>query len=304
MSRQKRAGRFVAYSDSNGSNLPDVPQVLASKRPAVVLAWVILLVEPAMAADLHVGSGQDHATVQAAVAAATDGDVVLVHEGTYREAVVIDDLDIEIAGVGEVSEVILESDAEDGFLTFSGASVCTVRDVTSDGLWAGRAMTLSEVSFVTVEGIVTVHTSASAGGAIEVGTASDLTVRHASFGPSAASGVGGQILATASSALHVYDSHFEQSSAGADGGSITVNGASLEVYGATFISNSASSGGAVSCRNTDQCIVHDSVFTANTALAGGGGLASDKATGVSLEGNVFCSNATTSNNKKGGALLL
>ncbi|MFT4176905.1 MAG: nitrous oxide reductase family maturation protein NosD [Luteolibacter sp.] len=40
---------------------------------------------PLMAAELHVGPGQPHATVTAAVEAASPGDVIKVHSGVYRE---------------------------------------------------------------------------------------------------------------------------------------------------------------------------------------------------------------------------
>jgi hypothetical protein len=39
------------------------------------------------AADLHVGSGQTYSTVQDAVNAASSGDVIIIHAGTYREVV-------------------------------------------------------------------------------------------------------------------------------------------------------------------------------------------------------------------------
>ena len=39
----------------------------------------------ANAADVHVGSGQTHATVAAAVSAANANDTIIIHEGTYTE---------------------------------------------------------------------------------------------------------------------------------------------------------------------------------------------------------------------------
>ncbi len=44
----------------------------------------------ANAANRHVGPGQTYATVQAAVDAASSGDVIIIHAGTYREEVNID----------------------------------------------------------------------------------------------------------------------------------------------------------------------------------------------------------------------
>ncbi len=41
----------------------------------------------ANSAELHVGSGQPYSTVQAAVDAASSGDIIVIHQGTYREEV-------------------------------------------------------------------------------------------------------------------------------------------------------------------------------------------------------------------------
>jgi len=42
------------------------------------------------AAERHVGSGQTYSTIQEAVDASSPGDIIIVHEGVYREQVVID----------------------------------------------------------------------------------------------------------------------------------------------------------------------------------------------------------------------
>jgi hypothetical protein len=73
---------------------------------ATVLALVSLST-PASASTLHVGDGHAFATIQSAVNAASTGDTVLVHQGTYQESVVIDDSRItELMLVGVNNEVI------------------------------------------------------------------------------------------------------------------------------------------------------------------------------------------------------
>lgn len=55
---------------------------------------VLLHASTALAADRHVGSGYVYSTIQSAVNAASTGDTILVHAGTYPEHVVIDDAGI------------------------------------------------------------------------------------------------------------------------------------------------------------------------------------------------------------------
>ena len=55
----------------------------------VAAAAVLLTYNKASAATLYVGSGETHKTIQAAVNAATYGDVIKVHSGTYHETVTV-----------------------------------------------------------------------------------------------------------------------------------------------------------------------------------------------------------------------
>lgn len=59
---------------------------------AVKLIFFLVLVLKAdlvFSSDLHVGSSQKHATIQAAVNAASSGDTIYIHAGTYKENVQI-----------------------------------------------------------------------------------------------------------------------------------------------------------------------------------------------------------------------
>ena len=54
----------------------------------LALAWIAFPMT-ANAAELHVGSGQTYSTISNAITAASDGDVIIVHDGTYTENVVV-----------------------------------------------------------------------------------------------------------------------------------------------------------------------------------------------------------------------
>lgn len=66
-------------------------------RPLIPLLTCCI---PAMAADLHVGAGQAHATVASAISAATAGDVIKVHEGIYQEGNLRVDKPVRLEGLG------------------------------------------------------------------------------------------------------------------------------------------------------------------------------------------------------------
>lgn len=75
--------------------------------PGLSAAAAVLLLAPsaALAATLRVGPSETHTTIQSAVAAAIDGDVILVDEGSFPENVIIagfDGLTIRGRGTGTV----------------------------------------------------------------------------------------------------------------------------------------------------------------------------------------------------------
>lgn len=86
-----------------------------------VLLGMMLTTGLAASADLDVGSGQTYATIQAAVDAATAGDVVRVHAGTYPE-------DLDLTTSGSSGSPITIRGAIDGDATVGG-------QVTIDGDW-------------------------------------------------------------------------------------------------------------------------------------------------------------------------
>jgi len=53
----------------------------------LVLGAALLVCGTASAAELHVGSGQTFSTIQSAVDAASEGDTIIVHAGSYTENV-------------------------------------------------------------------------------------------------------------------------------------------------------------------------------------------------------------------------
>jgi len=87
-------------------------------RPSLFVAPLVvgagaLLVPHALAADLHVGSGQTYSTVQDAVDAAAAGDVIHVHAGDYQE-------DVDMNADGTDTARITMQPAGDGQATITG----------------------------------------------------------------------------------------------------------------------------------------------------------------------------------------
>jgi Right handed beta helix region len=90
-------------------------------QTCLTVCLLLLLPSRALAETLHVP--QDHETIQAAVDAAADGDTILVHAGTYAEAVAITGkTNLVLRGVGKV---FVDPPGADG-ITLTGCDTCTV----------------------------------------------------------------------------------------------------------------------------------------------------------------------------------
>jgi len=72
-------------------------------RTSLVIAALLAVSPAALAADLKVGKGKQFTTIQAAVAAAQDGDRILVGPGVYRENVTLSGVsNVQLIGKGAV----------------------------------------------------------------------------------------------------------------------------------------------------------------------------------------------------------
>lgn len=97
---------------------------------------------PVMAADIHVYESE---SIQTAIDSAVDGDVIYVHEGLYEENIVIDNVDVSLIAVGDVtiqgtntyaSKTIAVYNAKctiDGFTVKHGGSAIYARGMASYG---------------------------------------------------------------------------------------------------------------------------------------------------------------------------
>jgi parallel beta-helix repeat protein len=89
----------------------------------LVAATACLLPATTTAATLHVGAGQTYATIQAAADASSNGDSIVVHNGTYVENVTV------TARVAIVSKDFLDNGENDGAIIDAGSNYVTALTV-------------------------------------------------------------------------------------------------------------------------------------------------------------------------------
>jgi parallel beta-helix repeat protein len=84
----------------------------------IVLIFVLLLSQTSRAAILRVGAGKPYTTIQSAIKKATEGDKVLVYEGTYRERINFLGKAITVRSVRGAAKTIIDGNGKGSVVSF------------------------------------------------------------------------------------------------------------------------------------------------------------------------------------------
>ena len=222
---------------------------------ASILALV--LVHPALAADLHVPG--DHDTIQAAINAATDGDRVLVGPGTWMERLTIKKKSLELIATAGQDETIIDASGtgRQPGLTIESCPGTELR-VIGFTITGGKGRNMIPRGEVQGGGILVIDSSP---------TIINCTFKanHAQYG----SGGGGSILGGQPTFLHC---RFLDNRSDSIGGGLLVKEGTPRLIGCEFAGNTATNGaGLYLWRWTDTALLQCE-FRSNAASGRGGGL--------------------------------
>jgi hypothetical protein len=237
--------------------------------PAVfgVSAGLVLCAD-GMGAELQVPS-KAYPTIQSAIDAAADGDVILVAAGTYTESNLTIAASITLRGVDGPLSTILVSDPGSTLPAFqtdpgSGGRV-DLEGFTVAGATGNRVMS-GELSVRFCR-----FADCAPNGAISTVSGSALRIEESSFERCRSAGGGAVFVGRGTTSVVVSDCAFIANIANwtggqSEGGAIHLTGAPSSIVRCTFIGNSADIGGAV-CRwwNNPAVPLEDCAFTGNSS---------------------------------------
>ncbi len=282
--------------------------------------WALLLLalvgsQPARAITRNVPS--QYATIQAAINAASNGDTVLVADGTYTGPSDVD-LDfkgkaITVTSVNGAGSTIINCNGSSStphraFNFHSGeTSSAIVSGFTIENGYApidasnnynGGAITITNGSPIIANCVFTSNTATSNGGAIYFGSSSNESLTTCTFTSNAASSSGGAVYdASTSNILTVANCTFTSNTAN-NGNGGAVNCGSVTFAGCSFTSNSASGGGGISTSSGSVSLTQCSIN--QNHASGGGGINASNST---LTMSVCTINGNTATGS-GGAFVL
>ena len=246
-----------------------------------------------------------YGAIQLAVNATSDGDTVLVSDGTYYESNIdFYGKDITLKSVNGAAATIIDGGGSGPVLSFwttgtdSTVDGFTIRNGHADH---GGAIKVNLSRPVIRNCVIEDNTASWNGGAIYTsGDTTVLTIENTTFRNN--HGKGGAIhMSGAGSDLDVSASTFEYNYSDYEGGALLLpSDADVTISGSTFTGNNGTRAGAVICGSRCDMDVSASVFNHNTARSWeGGAIYINSSSEVSVSGSNFNGNSGS----KGGAVF-
>jgi len=249
-------------------------------------ALAVLALLPAVGHSDTVWVPDDHPTIQAAIEAAQEGDVIIVRPGTYVE-------NIDLLG----KAVTLRSQLGPEVTTIDGGAAGSV--VTFDDL-EGADSVLDGFTITNGTGTL-IYPHRYGGGVFCMGSCAPTITNNTIAENSASYGGGISFSQYASPTLE--NNTISGNTVGRNGAGIYCLDSSPTIKGNTITSNQAGwFGGGFYCSWDSFPIITDNTFTNNTADWSGGAISSDYYCFPIIEGNVILGNAAGVERGDGGGI--
>jgi parallel beta-helix repeat protein len=244
-------------------------------RLVITFVWLFLS-GIVVAAEKHVPN--QYPTIQAAINAASDGDTVLVANGTYYENITLKD-GVQVRGAG-ADVTTIDGGRAGSVVTAIGVGPDTVLDgftITNGGGSSGGGIYLEGGSPVITNNVVTQNRlgySGSSGGGIYAYFSSATITHNTISNNSAEDGGGIYVTNWPSSSGPMPDIEYNNiyGNNSFAGGGIYLQISSPTVRGNTIAANTASAGGGIAANHSSSLIANNIIVSNSAGKYGGGGI--------------------------------
>lgn len=241
----------------------------------LLIATNLLVCFHASGALIRVPTNQP--TIQQAIAAAADGDTVLVAPGVYNESISFQGKDIIVMSEAGPESTIIDSHRTNRVVTVSGNLGRTARLQGFTVRNGTGGILLNNASATIIGNIITSNTICGSGAGIDVEYGSPLIVSNIIAGNfqvnGCSGGTGGGIYVFFSGATtEIVHNVITNNSTPSDGGGIELWSAGTPIVRENVIGwNSGASGGGISMANYSDAFIANNIIVSNKATGGKGG---------------------------------
>lgn len=277
------------------------PATLPIRRSA--LALMMLACANAHAADRLVPA--DYPTIQAAIDASSDGDVILVSAGTYAPISILGK-DLTIRGVDGAAVTTIDGGGSQVLINQSGNSFVTYEQLTfANGSGTSGVYTsgigIGDFRFMDCTFI---NNNGTVAGVLHLPVRDSSMIRCTFVGNSGADAgaISVRALFNNDDGLDIIDCVFDDNTSSEGAGALLyfTNNTNVthRIIGSTFMNNSGVTSGAIT-HSFEGTVLDDCVFTMNTATSGAGAINAIK--GLAITNSTFSGNHTDGD---GGAVFI
>jgi len=276
-----------------GTSVPSGPQVVSVCAPSRLYGW---FVDDDAVGPVHDGRSPATAflSIPAAIAAAADGDTILVLPGRYAGPVDFQGKDVHVASSGGAAETEIDAQQAGTCVNFLGGE--GPRAVLEGfRITGGSAANVGGIRVVgsspTVKNCVLAQNEATLGGGIYCGAASAPTFEDCKMRQNQATS-GGGIFVAAGASPTIRSCTVHENAAQSDGGGLASEaGATVELEDVRLTDNTAVTGGGARLASTSGTL--ESVTLSGNQASTGGGIYLAQCTGLVLNHLTASANAAT-----------
>jgi len=245
-------------------------------------------------------SGCGYSTIQAAINASSDGDIVVVRPGTYTENIDFGGLDIEVTSQSCPEETIIDGDASGSVVIFedseTSAAILNGFTITNGSAAYGGGVHIDGASPTIKNCIITSNVATSYGGGIYVTGYASPSIEYCVITYNDGSYKGGGVHCESYATPTISDCDISYNSANdsnGDGGGIYAS-SEITVTDSTITHNGSYRNGYGICISSGELDISDSAISYNTSTVGyfGAGTAI-----YSVSSTITVDNCTMNDNK-------
>jgi len=248
-------------------------------RPVKIITYLFVLTvaNTAIAAARYVP--QEYATIQAAVNACNDSDVVVIAQGTYRN---VGNRNINLYG----KQIIIQSTDP------NSPDVVNSTIIDCEGRNRGFVFYTGENADSIIRGLTITNGYPVIGGAVYCYNNSSPSIVNCAITGNTAVFGGAIACANSKTCLKISNCEITANSASVAGGAIYCNGASPKITTCVISANFAPDGGAVYSHNAGNPLITSCTVSGNAASKSGGGLYCYKSSNLVLDSVILWGNTS------------
>lgn len=274
-----------------------LPNLILLRLSIAILVYILMtlvMISVSQAAEITVcPTGCNYTSIQAALNAASDGDIIIIGPGVYTQGIIGTGKRLTLQGAG-ANSTIINGTSTFNTVTILSSGVVTITDVTiQNGRNAFGGGIMNEGYLVLVNAVVRDNVATQHGGGIWSNGGSTLIIKNSTIEDNVSSFFGGGIISYGTAIINNSTIKNNRSNALTGGGIMASGSTPFILSNSTISGNKGVVGGGIRVDNNSTILLSNTTISNNTATSQGGG--------ISIGGTAILTNTIIAGNITSGS---